>query len=62
MMHQLMAFVTVQVPSPDCEIAGRGQSDAEAAVGLPEVGRHGCQALRCCGDDSKRLENPELTF
>lgn len=32
----------VQVPTPDCEVSGRGQSDAEAAVGLLEVGRHGC--------------------
>lgn len=51
--------MTVQVPSSDCEVAGRGQSNAEAAVGLPEVGRHGCEALCCCRDNAKRLENSE---
>lgn len=28
----------IQIPSPDCEVTCRGQPDAEAAVGLPEVG------------------------
>lgn len=31
-------YVSIQVPPPDCEVACRGEPDAEAALGLPKVG------------------------
>lgn len=47
-------MLVFQVPSADCEVTGRGQPDAEAALGLPEVGRHGRETLGCRGDNSER--------